>query len=149
MTVPLSADAAHAFSVYVAGRWWPSAWSEDPGAFQQLVIQPRVGGRVLGRYTGGREDDWGEVLAYDEGRRVQHTFSYAHSSGVPSVVTAEFVDRAEGGSDLHFRHGGWTEENAPDRALFANWVEQLDEFAETRAVTADIDFGTTRMTGAR
>ena len=131
MTVPLSADAAHAFSVYVAGRWWPSAWSGDASAFERLVIQPRVGGRVLGRYRDGHEDDWGEVLVYDEGRRVQHTFTYAHTSEVPSVVTADFVNRTEGGSDLVFRHSGWTEENEQDRAAFVNWVEQLDEFAET------------------
>ncbi len=131
MRVPLSADAAHAFSVFVAGRWWPAAWSDDARDFERLVIQPRVGGRVLGRYAGGAEEDWGEVLVYDEGRRLQHTFTYAHTSGVPSVVTADFVDRTEGGSDLYFRHGGWTEDNDQDRANFANWVEQLDEFAET------------------
>lgn len=131
LTIPLSADAEHAFSVYVAGTWWPAAWSSDPEAFERMVIQPRAGGRVLARYAGGQEEDWGEVLDYRPGRRVQHTFSYAHASGVPSVVTADFVDRTEGGSDLVFRHGGWTSENAGDRAGFVNWIEQLDEFAES------------------
>ncbi|UFU07735.1 SRPBCC domain-containing protein [Ruania halotolerans] len=128
VTVPLAADAAHAFSVYVAGLWWPPAWSEDPERFERLVLQPRVGGRVLARYTGGREDDWGEVLDYQPGRRLQHT--YAHASGVPSLITAEFVDRDEGGSDLHFRHGGWTAENDQDRPMAAVWADQLDVFAE-------------------
>ncbi len=131
MTVPLSADAAHAFSVYVAGSWWPSIWSTDPEHLDRLVVQPRVGGRVLARYDDGREEDWGEVLDYQPGRRLEHTFSYAHTSGVPSRVVAEFVDRSEGGCDLVFRHTGWTEENEQDRNQFMNWTEQLDEFAET------------------
>lgn len=130
MTVPLSAGAAHAFSVYVAGEWWPTAWSSDREHFEKLVIQPRVGGRVLARYDDGRQEDWGEVLDYQSGRRVEHTFSYAHTSGVPSVVVAEFVDRSEGGCDLQFRHRGWTEDNAQDQARFANWAERLDEFAD-------------------
>ncbi|UFU02052.1 SRPBCC domain-containing protein [Ruania suaedae] len=128
--VPLAADAAHAFAVYASGRWWPPAWSDDPETFERLVIQPRAGGRVLARHTGGREEDWGEVLEYEEGRRLRHTLSYAHTSGEPSTVTAVFVDRSEGGSDLHVTHGGWTEQNAPDRAAFALWADQLDVFAE-------------------
>ena len=131
LTVPLSADADHAFSVYVAGRWWPAAWSHDAATFERLVIPPRVGARVAGRYASGEEEQWGEVLEYVPGRKMQHTFTFAHSSGVPSVVTAEFAPRIAGGSDLYFRHGGWTQENAADREGFLNWIEQLDEFAES------------------
>lgn len=131
VTIPLSADPQHAFSVYVAGHWWPSNWSNDPDSFERLVIPPRVGGAVLGRYAGDEDERWGEVLDYVPGRRVQHTFTFAHASGVPSVVTAEFVYRDAGGADLYFRHGGWTSENAADREGFLNWIEQLDEFAES------------------
>lgn len=130
LTVPLSADADHAFSVYVAGAWWPATWSDRPESFQRLVITPRVGGAVLGRYSDG-DDPWGEVLEYEPGRRLQHSFGFAHASGVPSVVTAEFIPRAAGGCDLYFRHGGWNEQNAADREGFINWIEQLDEFAES------------------
>src|SRR5699024_7818726 len=128
LTVPLSAAPEHAFSVYVAGRWWPRTWSNDPESFERLVIPPRVGAAVLGRYA-QTEEHWGEVLEYVPGRKVQHPFSFAHASGVPSVVTAEFAPRTAGGADLLFRHGGWTPENAADREGFLNWIEQLDEFA--------------------
>src|SRR5699024_1374581 len=87
----------------------------------------RVGARVAGRYASGEEEQWGEVLEYVPGRKVQHTFTFAHSSGVPSVVTAEFAPRIAGGSDLYFRHGGWTQENAADREGFLNWIEQVVE----------------------
>src|SRR5690625_6327312 len=103
VTVPLSADADHAFSVYVAGRWWPAAWSHDPGTFERLVIPPRVGAQVLGRYASGEEEKWGEVLEYVPGRKVQHTFTFAHASGGPSVVTAGFARSEEHTSELQSR----------------------------------------------
>jgi hypothetical protein len=127
----LRCSAQHAFAVYTGriGDWWDPNYSANAETLRAVTIEPRVGGRVFATHEDLGEHDWGEVTAWEPGRRFAHTFTLAQDPQAPSEVTVEYSDD-EGGCDLRFAHGGWTEANAGDRAKFNDWPVLLERFAE-------------------
>lgn len=123
--------AQHAFAVYTGriGEWWDPNYSANAETLRAVTIEPRVGGRVFATHEGLGEHDWGEVTVWEPGRRFAHTFTLAQDPQAPSEVSVELAD-VEGGCDLRFAHGGWTEANAASRAKFNDWPVLLDRFAE-------------------
>lgn len=49
--------------------------------------------------------DWGEVTAWEPGRRLVHTFSLAQNPTAPGEVAVEFVSDGDGTSTVRFAHG--------------------------------------------
>jgi hypothetical protein len=98
-----------------------------------VAIEPRVGGRVYATHGDVGEHDWGEVVVWEPGRRLVHTFSLAQDPQHPSEVAVDFVPGGEGGETggctVRFAHGGWTDANASARAKFGAWPVMLDRFA--------------------
>jgi hypothetical protein len=127
----LRCSAQHAFAVYTGriGEWWDPNYSASAETLRAVTIEPRVGGRVFATHEDLGEHDWGEVTVWEPGRRFAHTFTLAQDPQAPSEVSVEFADD-DGGCDLLFAHGGWTEANAADRAKFNEWPVLLDRFAE-------------------
>ena len=127
----LRCSAQHAFAVYTGriGDWWDPNYSANAETLRAVTIEPRVGGRVFATHEDLGEHDWGEVTAWEPGRRFAHTFTLAQDPQAPSEVTVEYSDD-KGGCDLRFAHGGWTEANAGDRAKFNDWPVLLERFAE-------------------
>lgn len=70
-TVTVRAPLEVAFRVFVGLRWWPVATHHlaEP-AGDEAVLEPFVGGRWYERGPGGREQDWGTVLAWEPPHRV-------------------------------------------------------------------------------
>jgi uncharacterized protein YndB with AHSA1/START domain len=64
-TVECSPD--HAFSTWTEriSQWWPKGHSVSSDPELQVVIEPRVGGRIYERTSSGEEHDWGEVTRWD------------------------------------------------------------------------------------
>jgi uncharacterized protein YndB with AHSA1/START domain/catechol 2,3-dioxygenase-like lactoylglutathione lyase family enzyme len=75
--VLLDLPPAEAFALFTArlGEWWPLAYTFSGSAFAGALVEPRVGGRWLERDGSGRELPWGEVRAYEEGRRLVLSFA--------------------------------------------------------------------------
>ena len=72
-SVRVKAAPARAFDVFTGGigRWWPHAHSINKGTTQQdVIIEPRVGGRWYERGEDGSECQWGRVLAWEPPARV-------------------------------------------------------------------------------
>jgi uncharacterized protein YndB with AHSA1/START domain len=71
-SVVVDAPAEAAFRIFTEqlGDWWPLAYTFSAAAFQDAVVEPRVGGRWLERDRDGREQPWGDVVTFDPGRRV-------------------------------------------------------------------------------
>jgi Activator of Hsp90 ATPase homolog 1-like protein len=126
----LSSSAERAFVTYSEriGEWWDPRYTANPETLQAVTIEPRLGGRVYATHEDFGVHDWGEVTAWEPGRRLAHTFILAQDPTHPSEVEVEFVD-GEGGCTMRFAHGGWTEANAADRAKFGDWPVILDRFA--------------------
>jgi uncharacterized protein YndB with AHSA1/START domain len=126
-----------AFDAYVEeiGQWWDPSYSPDAEGYRGLTIEPRVGGRVYHVDASRGEVVWGRVLAIAPGAVVVHTSTLGQDPAHPSRITAQFVPLDEGGTRFEFEHGGWTEDNAGDRAKFTDWPAILDRYASFVATT--------------
>ena len=56
----------HAFDVWTnrIDQWWPRAHSISAENGLEVVVEPRVGGRIFERTPSGAEHDWGEVTLW-------------------------------------------------------------------------------------
>lgn len=127
----LGCDAEHAFAVYAEriAEWWDRRYTASAGTLETVTIEPGVGGRVYATHSGLGEHDWGEVTAWEPGRRLAHTFHLAQDPAHPSEVVVEFASSEDGGCVVRFAHGGWTDANARERKKFGDWPVLLDRFA--------------------
>jgi uncharacterized protein YndB with AHSA1/START domain len=94
-----------------------------------VTIEPRLGGRVYATHGDVGEDEWGEVTAWEPGRRLAHTFALAQDPEHPSEVAVEFVADSDRGTTVRFADGGWTESNVAVREKFGDWPVMLERFA--------------------
>src|SRR4030081_3305000 len=64
----------HAFDTWTtrASSWWPPDHTASGEAGAQIVLEPRVGGRIFERTPGGRELEWGEITEWDRPRRLRY-----------------------------------------------------------------------------
>jgi hypothetical protein len=105
--VVVRADPDHAFRTWVdrATTWWPPGHtvSGDPTA---IVVEPRVGGRVVELGRDGSEHPWGEVLVWDPPARLEmrwhHVFPAAEATRL--AVTFRPVDD---GTLVRLEQSGW------------------------------------------
>lgn len=121
----------HAFVTYTSkiGEWWDPGYTANPETFEDVTIEPRVGGRIYATHTDLGEHPWGEVMVWEHGRRLVHTFVLAQEADDPSEVAVIFAPSESGGSDVQFAHGGWRDSNAGVREKFSDWAIMLDRFA--------------------
>jgi uncharacterized protein YndB with AHSA1/START domain len=63
--------------VRTLGRWWPLPYTYAEDLFETAEIEAHAGGRWFERSLDGSETDWGEVRAFEPGRRL--VLSYAVS----------------------------------------------------------------------
>ncbi len=68
----VKADAQTCFAAFTAGigRWWPRSKSIGSSAQEDVILEPRVGGRWYERGADGSECEWGKVLAWHPPARV-------------------------------------------------------------------------------
>jgi len=61
-----------AFTIFTddIGSWWPPEHHILQGELDEMVFEPRVGGRVFDRGVDGTECAWATVLAYEPPERV-------------------------------------------------------------------------------
>jgi uncharacterized protein YndB with AHSA1/START domain len=71
-TVHVTAPPDRAFTFFTQrmGRWWPRAHTLLGAPQQDVVIEPRLGGRWYERGVDGSEYDWGRVLAWEPPERI-------------------------------------------------------------------------------
>ena len=70
VVVPVAPDRA--FEVFTSGMtgWWPSDHHIGSAPIEQIVIEPREGGRWYTRHTDGSETSTGYVAAWEPPERV-------------------------------------------------------------------------------
>ncbi|MGE0594943.1 MAG: SRPBCC domain-containing protein [Hyphomonadaceae bacterium] len=75
-------SAADAFRLFTeeTSTWWPLAThsrgrTAEGEIAEAMTIEPRVGGRVYETWTNGETKDWGEVLAFEPGKRFAMTWN--------------------------------------------------------------------------
>ena len=65
-TIQIKASQDRAFEVFATGRWWPKQHTllGAGSPREELVIEPKAGGRWFERGADGSECDWGKVLVW-------------------------------------------------------------------------------------
>jgi hypothetical protein len=92
-----------------------------------VTIEPRVGGRVYATHSDLGEVEWGEVTAWELGRRLVHSFHLAQDPTYPSEVAVEFVPDGDG-CTVRFAHGGLDRGERQRAAQFGDWSVILERY---------------------
>jgi hypothetical protein len=115
----LHCPAAHAFHVWTAkiGLWWPADHTVSAEAGLDVVLEPRVGGRIFERTAAGAEYDWGEITTWEPPRRLGYLWHLRRDRADATEVEITFVDDGDDTTRVDIEHRGW------DRlgALGADW----------------------------
>jgi len=87
----------HAFSTWTEriSQWWPKGHSvsADPGL--EVVIEPRLGGRIYERTPAGDEHDWGEITSWDPPRGFGYLWHIAQDRSDATDVEIRFEPEGE------------------------------------------------------
>ena len=126
----LRCSADSAFDAYTRriGEWWDPVYTANAETLETVVIQPVVGGRVFARHADIGDDEWGEVVVWEPGRQLVHTFTLAQDPAHPSEVEVAFAPGDGGSCTMRLAHGGWNEANASDRPKFGDWPVILERY---------------------
>lgn len=88
--VVVDVDAARAFELFTADMtaWWPPHHHIGSAPIEQIVVEPRTGGRWYTRHQDGTETDTGRILVWDPPGRVVVTWQIgADWTFHPDLVT--------------------------------------------------------------
>jgi uncharacterized protein YndB with AHSA1/START domain len=98
-----------AFRVFTEGigGWWPAeTHSVGEEKVEEVVLEPRVGGRFYERLDDGSEHEWGRVTEFEPPRRV--ACSWYASRGPDSAQRIEVTFAPEGGGTrVRLQQTGW------------------------------------------
>lgn len=144
-TVSLAVPVERAFAVFTGSinTWWPHQFHIGQADVEEVVLEPRVGGRWYERGVDGSECDWGRVLLWEPPHRVVFTWqingSWQFDPDPGHASEIEAVFRADGtGSIVDVEHrlferldGGQAINDAINGG--GGWALLLDGFAKTVA----------------
>jgi len=102
--VPCAPDAAFDYFTRDIGRWWPLArysCSQEHAASVQFDD-----GKLVETDRDGKRYEWGEVLAWERGRRLALTWHPGTPPEDALIVTVTF-DAAGDGTRVKLVHSGW------------------------------------------
>jgi len=110
-TITVKAAPERAFDVFTAnmGRWWLRTHSIGAAPLQDVVIEPRAGGRWYEQGEDGSQCEWGKVLAWEPPRRVllawQIGGDWKYDATLITEVEVNFIADADGTRvELEHRH---------------------------------------------
>jgi len=106
-----SADDAFRMFVHEATKWWPlethALGPENNTKTIGLVVEPRIGGRVYEITEDRREFEWGEVLAYEPGRRFAMTWQLGRTRAASGEVEVRFDPIDAASCRVTLTHAHW------------------------------------------
>ncbi|HEX8642804.1 MAG TPA: SRPBCC family protein [Allosphingosinicella sp.] len=108
-TLRVRATPDKAFRVFASGMggWWMKSHSLLSAPQQDVVIEPRAGGRWYETGADGSEQDWGRVLAWEPPHRLvlawQLTADWAYDPAFETTVEVTFAADGDG-TLVQFEH---------------------------------------------
>jgi len=133
VTVAVPVETAFRVFTEEVGSWWPlrtkSVGQEEA---EDLVIEPREGGRVYERVRGGQEHLWGDILVWKPPHRLAFTWHPGRGHETSQEVEVRFTASSDG-TVVELEHRGWdrlvaTADEIPDHYV-SGWDEVLGRFA--------------------
>lgn len=144
-------EPAYAFEVWTEqfGRWWPRQHSVS-GAPDDVVLEPRLGGRIYERTSDGVEIDWGEVTEWSPPERFAYLWHIRRDRADATDVALTFVDLGDGRTRLEIVHTGWerlgegaTEWRDANRAGWDGLLPHFRRFVDDDPMTTTAEEATT------
>jgi uncharacterized protein YndB with AHSA1/START domain len=108
VVVPASREKA--FDVFTAGMtgWWPSKHHIGSAPIEEIVVEPREGGRWYTRHTDGSETSTGYVAAWEPPDRLVVTWQisagWAYDPSLVTTVEVRFVEEAPDRTRVELEH---------------------------------------------
>jgi uncharacterized protein YndB with AHSA1/START domain len=134
-SVVVNLSPAQAFELFTARKteWWPyeshSASGEKP---EEVVYEPRAGGRVYDRLSSGRENQWATVLAWEPPHRVVIEWN-VNPANPATELEVRFTPEGDG-TRVDLEHRGWERYGESARESFGSynsgWDFVLGRFVE-------------------
>jgi hypothetical protein len=141
LSFDIDCDPAHAFAVWTErfGQWWPRGHSVSGDPDVDIVLEPRVGGRIFERTSDGAEVDWGEVTRWEPPTRFAYLWHIRKDRSDATDVELTFADAGDGTTRLEIVHTGWERLGAGAAAWRAanrgGWASLLPHFTSYVATT--------------
>lgn len=116
-TLDLNCTIAHAFNVFTDRMtiWWPlkthSCFGESS---KEVIVDKRMGGKIVEYSKSGDTNVWGEVLAWEPPTLFVMTWHPANSDKLATKLTVQFKKLSEAKTQVSILHEGW--ENRGDQA---------------------------------
>jgi uncharacterized protein YndB with AHSA1/START domain len=115
LTEPLSlsfevaCSAEHAFATWTQqiGSWWPADHTVSQQRGLDVVVEPRIGGRIYERTRSGAEHEWGEVTAWEPPARLSYLWHLRRDRSQATEVEIRFVALDAGATRVEIEHRGW------------------------------------------
>jgi hypothetical protein len=109
LSFDVGCPAEHAFEVWTAGisLWWPRDHTVTAQQMLDVVIEPRVGGRIFERTATGTEHDWGEVTVWDPPRQLGYLWHLRRDRADATQVEITFIDNHDSTTRVEIEHRGW------------------------------------------
>lgn len=101
--------AEHAFDVWTAqiSRWWPVAHTVSCEDGLTVVLEGRLGGRILERTPTGTEFEWGEITIWEPPSRLAYLWHLRSDRADATEVELRFVDQGNSTTRVEIEHRGW------------------------------------------
>jgi uncharacterized protein YndB with AHSA1/START domain len=140
-SIRVNAAPARAFEIFTAGmaRWWLKTHTINPtkSPLEEIVLEPRAGGRWFERGEDGSECSWGKVLAWEPPTRLllawQINGSWQFDPALITEVEIRFTPDGSGTRvELEHRHLERLGEQAAAmaQAFTGGWGQLLESFAK-------------------
>ena len=114
VSVVIDATPRAAFSAFVRdiGQWWPLATHSVSGArsgrpAQLLVIEPRLGGKIIEHDADGTQHIWGRVSRWDEPFLVAFDWHVGREPDMATRVMVRFDPTDDGRTGITLVHANW------------------------------------------
>ena len=98
----------HAFATWTQriSQWWPRGHSVSADPDLDVVIEPRLGGRIYERTSSGDEHDWGEVTTWEPPDVLGYLWHLAQDRSDATDVRIRF-DAYGARTRVSILHSGW------------------------------------------
>ncbi len=108
LSFEVACSQEHAFATWTEriGAWWPRTHSVS-GDPAQVVLEPRLGGRLFERTSTGDEIPWGEVTVWEPPRRLGYLWHLRRDPADATDVEITFTERGERTTHVEIEHRGW------------------------------------------
>jgi Activator of Hsp90 ATPase homolog 1-like protein len=109
-SIVVARGADDAFEIYTRdiGKWWPTGThSIGRAEVANVLIEPRIGGRIFERWKDGTEKLWGTISVWEKGQRLVHSWHVSTDPDHASEVEVQFAALGGNRTRVTLEHRNW------------------------------------------